>query len=215
MAIRTRSPKLLPALLGVSVLLGCHHAGVAKTGASQEAARGVTPEGLFEVGLLHARRGDSLRAEQYLSAARFQGYDEAATVYWLVRVCLAAGRYQSALRHAADYLREHPGHWVLRLVVATIYEALGKLGRARVELERVVESKPLEPLGHYRLAMLYQRLQPPGFARAMHHLEVYLELAPDGAHAEEAKDALRLAGTMRAENARVIVSPGDQIRKLP
>jgi Tfp pilus assembly protein PilF len=101
------------------------------------------------------------------------------------------------------------------LVVATIYEALGELGRARVELERVVEAQPLEPLTHYRLAMLYQRLRSPGLARAMHHLEIYLELAPDGVHAAEAKDALRLARTTRAENASVITRSGDPIGKLP
>jgi tetratricopeptide (TPR) repeat protein len=124
-----------------------------------------------------------------LSAARRKGYDEAAVVYWLVRVCISAGRYQSALSHAADYLRSHPSHWSLRLVVASIYEALGDLARARSELELIVRAQPEQALPRYRLAVLY-RTWLSNAALARPHLQAYLALSPDGAHAAEVKAAL-------------------------
>jgi tetratricopeptide (TPR) repeat protein len=136
-----------------------------------------------------ASRGDLLRAEHYLSAARRKGYDEAAVVYWLVRVCISGGRYQSALGHAADYLRKHPSHWSLRLVVASIYEALGDFARARSELELIVRAQPDQALPRYRLAVLYRAwLSDTELARP--HLQAYLALSPDGPHAAEVKAAL-------------------------
>jgi hypothetical protein len=53
----------------------------------------VTAEDLLFLAVSHARSGDLLRAEQYLSAARQRGHEEATVVYWLVRVCVAASRY--------------------------------------------------------------------------------------------------------------------------
>ena len=215
MPARPPSPAMPLALLALALVLGCQRADIRKTTSAEAVVPNVTPAALFEVALLHARRGDSLRAEQYLSAARAYGYDEAAATYWLVRVCLEAGRYQSARTHAIEYLRDHPGHWVLRLVVATIHEALGDLARARTELERVVESEPLEPLGHYRLAMLYRRLESSPESRTQSHLEAYLKLAPQGAHAEEVRDALRRPSTPLVDEVDSRGELRTQIGRLP
>ena len=91
----------------------------------------LTAEELFQVALFQAQRGDLFRAEQYLVAARTQGHDDATTTYWLVRVCVSAGRYHSALRHGQERLSRNPGDWRLRLVVASIHEALGEISKAR------------------------------------------------------------------------------------
>ena len=172
-----------------AMVTGCHHATLHQGPDLQAELTTVTAEDLFLLGVSHARSGDLLRAEQYLSAARQRGHDEAATVHWLVRVCVAASRYQSALAHAADYLRSHPTHWSLRLVVASIYEALGDVARARSELERIVRGEPERPLPHYRLAMLY-RSRDADRERAKAHLEDYLRLNPQGLHAPEVRSAL-------------------------
>lgn len=168
---------------------GCHHPTLHQGPDLQAELSSISAEDLFLLGVAHARSGDLLRAEQYLSAARQRGHDEAAAIYWLVRVCVAASRYQSALNHAAEYLRDHPAHWSLRLVVASIHEALGDLGRAESELEQIVRAEPDRALPHYRLAMLYRgREGEQGRSRA--HLEEYLRLSPQGPHAAEARSVL-------------------------
>ena len=178
---------LLPPCL--AMIGGCHHAMFHQGSELQAELTTVTSEDLFFLGVSHARSGDLLRAEQYLTAARQRGHDEASAIYWLVRVCVAASRYQSALRHAAQYLRDHPAHWPLRLVVATIHEALGDLVRAEAELEQIVRVAPDSPLPHYRLAMLYRRSEDDG-GRSKAHLQEYLKLMPRGPHAAEAQSIL-------------------------
>lgn len=174
-------------LMALALLFcGCHQKTHTLQPSVSEPLPFITAEELFRIGLFHAHRGDLLRAEQYLSAARERGHDEAATVYWLVRVCVSGGRYHSALRHAATYLRDHPDSWGLRLVIASIHEALGEFREAQLNLEHVVASRPHDPLAHYRLALLYRHRTPlPN--RALPHLRAYLELAPEGRHAAEVR----------------------------
>ncbi len=177
---------LLPCL---TIVGGCHHRTLYRGPELQAELSSISAEDFFLLGVAHARSGDLLRAEQYLSAARQRGHDEAAVVYWLVRVCVAASRYQSALNHSAEYLRDHPAQWSLRLVVASIYEAIGNLARAQSELERIVTAEPERALPHYRLAMLYRQGEADR-GRSMAHLEEYLRLTPQGPHAAEARSIL-------------------------
>ncbi len=186
-ARRLHSDGLHIALAFILSCLGCHHASVRRGPDVATELSDVATEDLFAIGISFGAAGDFLRAEQYLNAARQRGYEEAAVVYWLVRVCVAASRYESALRHSSDYLRRHPGDWPLRLVLASIHEALGDDSRARDELERIVESQPVQALPHYRLALVYLR-QADGRAGA--HLEEYLRLAPHGSHAAEVRSLL-------------------------
>lgn len=180
---------ILRILLGAMLLSGCHHAGWRTEPASENELPTLSSEELFEVAQFQARRGDLLRAEQYLTAARSAGYEQATVAYWLVRICVSAGRYHSALGHARDYLRDHPDNWSLRLVVASIHEALGDLKRAELELERIIRAQPARPLPRYRLGMLYRQatLDSP---RAVSQLQTYLYLAPDGPHAAEVRTVL-------------------------
>lgn len=189
MQMQLPNPRVLCAVCAGLLLAGCQHAAIRGGVDARREVHAITPEELFEVGLLQARRGDLLRAEQYLSAARSQGYDEPTVVYWLVRVCLAAGRYHSALDHASRHLRGDPANWRLRLVVASIHEALGDLDRARLELEHIVRAQPQSPLPRYRLGILYWS---QGFhtRSAAPHLEAYLALDPAGPHAAEVETLL-------------------------
>lgn len=186
-----RPSKALGLLLApcLAMIGGCHHTTLHQGSELQTELTTVTAEDLFLLGVSHARSGDFLRAEQYLTAARQRGHDAASAIYWLVRVCVAANRYHSALGHAAQYLRDHPTHWPLRLVVASIYEALGDLDRAESELEQIVRAAPESPLPHYRLAMLYRNREDDR-GRSKAHLEEYLELVPRGPHAAEAQSVL-------------------------
>lgn len=198
-------------LLGVLVLSfvaaapGCHHRTLHRGPELQAELTRVTAEDLFLLGVTHARSGDFLRAEQYLRAAQDRGHDQAAVAFWLVRVCLLASRYQSALGHASEYLRDHPGHWSLRLVVASIHEALGDVARAEAELQRIVRAEPDHPLPHYRLAMLYRkRNQSEALSRV--HLEEYLRLSPHGRHAAEV-ESLLVAQSEAGSGPRLLLRP--------
>ncbi len=176
-------------LLLLSLGCGCHQTAVRRQDAEEVALSGLSSDELFEIALFQARRGDFLRAEQYLSAARQEGHSEFEVVYWLVRVCVSAGRFHSALAHASEHLRAHPSNWRLRLVVASIHEALGDLWSAQLQLESIVDAEPNRPLPRYRLAMLYRRLHAVS-ERAVPHLKAYLALEPDGPHAAEVRMVL-------------------------
>ena len=189
MCIIPRSTRLLYATCFAVALCGCHQRALGRPALLDNELPAISSEELFQIALLQARRGDLLRAEQYLIAARTQGYDESTVAYWLVRVCVSAGRYHSALGHALGYLRIHPSDWRFRLIVASIHDALGDSARAQAELKTVVEAEPASPLPRYLLAMVY-RQQPVTSGDAVPHLEAYLDLDPNGPHAEEARAIL-------------------------
>ena len=192
----------------------CHHAPVRRRSDSQSELSVITGEDLFGLAMTHVQQSDLLRAEQYLNAARKSGYDEPMTVFWLVRVCVWAGRYHSALRHAASHLRDHPHNLSLRLVVASIHEALGNFELATSQLESIVEAAPRWALPRYRLGMLHRQTASP-MEWARFHLEAYLRLDPNGVHADEVGAALHdLAGIpatphLRPQPTRVDVRSGD------
>jgi len=201
---------------GFAILGGCHQATLYQKPDLQAELATIASQDLFLLAVSHAQSGDLLRAEQYLSAARHRGYNESAVTYWLVRVCVVASRYQSALGHAADYLREHPADWSLRLVVASIHEALGDVARAKSELKRVIIAQPARPLPHYRLAMLY-RDQEADHERARAHLEAYLRLTPEGPHAAEVRSALSEVIDV-STGPRLVLHPGPidaETREVP
>jgi len=185
-------PEMGLVTLGVYFVLlcaGCNHAGLHHSSGLSEELRAISAADLFKEGVAYALRGDTLRAEQYLNASKQRGHDPEAVVTWLVRVCVASSRYQTALTHATAYLRGNPSHWWLRFVVANIHDALGDIERARSELERVVEAKPERSLPHYRLGVLYrERLANQRLSKL--HFEEYLRLEPDGPHAAEVRAVL-------------------------
>jgi hypothetical protein len=89
-----------PVVLGVCLVLlcaGCNHAGLHHSSGLPEHLRMISAEDLFREGVAYALRGDTLRAEQYLNASKQRGHDPEAVVTWLVRVCVASSRYQTAL----------------------------------------------------------------------------------------------------------------------
>lgn len=150
----------------------------------------VEGEELFAQGVALAQRGDLIRAEQYLSAAMQRGYPEERVMPVLVRVLIASSRLRVALDYASPYLGRHPDDWALRYLVASIHLGMGEPQDARRQLVRVVEAAPDQPEPHYLLAVvLRDELMEP--VEAEPHFRRYLELAPSGEHAQEAREALR------------------------
>ncbi|MBK8169942.1 MAG: tetratricopeptide repeat protein [Sandaracinaceae bacterium] len=147
---------------------------------------GVEPALLFQQGETLANEGDLVRAEQYMSAALDRGYPEERGLPILVRVCVNASRIRAALQYATPFLERHPSNWALRFVVASLQLGLGHPDIARDELLRVVESAPDQPDPHYLLGVtLADNFQDAEGART--HFARYVQLAPRGAHAEEAR----------------------------
>jgi len=145
---------------------------------------------LFTRALELAELGEFIPAEQFLQAARAQGYPEEQVIKELVKVCLSSSRYDSALDYAVPYLERHPDAWELRQVVATIYIARGDGIAAHDELSELVVQRPDAPSPHYLLAIVL-RDDFRDHERAQASFERYLGLAPDGPHAPEARAWLR------------------------
>ncbi len=177
-----------------TALTGCAHSGESSTPTLATDLATLSAKDLFDEGVAYALRGDTLRAEHYLGLALRSGHDVDEVVCWLVRVCVASSRYRTALKHAETHLRDHPDDWWLRLVTASIHDALGDPGSALGDLEWVAAQRPQDPFVHYRLGLLYrERLDDHVSCR--HHFEHYLRLAPAGPHSAEVRAELE-AGLM-------------------
>ncbi|MEY4514307.1 MAG: hypothetical protein RLZZ450_6429 [Pseudomonadota bacterium] len=149
---------------------------------------------LWQRAVFLADRGDDFGAEQYFVAARGAGYPEQRVVRELVQVCAAAGRLEQAIIHARSYLDRNPEDWTLRHVLASIQFAKGDALAARFELGQVLEQQPAHAESVYLLALV-MRDGHADFAEAGKHLSRYLELAPEGPHAIEARAWLRRAAS--------------------
>lgn len=151
----------------------------------------VSAADLFRLGVATEEAGDSIRAEQYYSAAIERGHPETEAIPAILRVCVRASRYGDALDHAEPYLVRHPEEWSLRALVASIYMALDQPAEAERHLELVIAMAPEQPSGHYLMGVL-ARDSLHDRARARGYFARYLELAPDGEHAGEARLELML-----------------------
>ena len=144
---------------------------------------------LLGTGRALAAQGDALRAEQYLRAALEGGAPREDVLPLLISVCIASQRYRAAIADARLFLRDHPGASRLRFVLASLLAGIGDFPAAVDELTRIVSSEPEHELGHYALGVLYRdRLRHA--ERADHEFRAYLQLAPSGPHAEEARASL-------------------------
>lgn len=152
----------------------------------------VTAAQLFELGQQADASGDSIRAEQYYSAALERGYPESAVVPAILAVCIRASRFGDALDHAEPYLARHPEEWALHALVASIYLGLDQPTEALRHLALALEVAPDEPSPHYLMAVL-ARDGLADLGLAAEHWARYLELAPDGEHAAEARLEVRRA----------------------
>jgi predicted Zn-dependent protease len=185
---RVFSLSLLALLL---VLAGTFGGCVARAVPPGSAARveDVPAEQLYRTGVALLTRGDLTRAEQYLASALRAGHDERLTMQALLVTTVRASRLRSALTYATPYLAAHPRELALRQLVAAILLALGEEARAEHELTRVLSLEEESPEAHYLLALVLSRRGATA-EQTRPHLARYLELAPTGIHAEEARAEL-------------------------
>lgn len=185
-------------------LVGCVSSRESATHARSARDEQRTPGALYARGLDWARRGDMVRAEQYMALAVRGGYPERQALVAIVEACLAASRLRAALNYAEPYVRRHPDAWRVRLLVASIHAALGHDLVARDEMRRTLRHPEAGAETHYLLAwLLDERFGDEAGAREAY--TAYLAGAPHGEHVAEATAWLAEHGsrtTRRAEGPR-------------
>jgi tetratricopeptide (TPR) repeat protein len=180
---------LRQALVVLSLTLpACGSAAVQRDGAPAASRPGQEQQAwLFSQGVAAADRGDSVRAEQYLSLALDRGYPRARALPVLLKICLASSRLRAALDHAEPYLREHPEQDALRFLVANIHVGLGQQEQALAELDRLLRHNPGFEDAHFLRGALLLEAEP---TQAIEAFRAYLDAAPHGGHAPEARSRL-------------------------
>ena len=145
---------------------------------------------LFDAGKRFLAASDLVRAEQYLASALGQGFDERACVPPLLEATVRGSRLRSALSYAEPALIRHQNDRALRQLVAAIHLVLGDLKTAEQNLRKALAITDDQAESHYLLALVLGRRNGEPEER-VHAWQRYLELAPEGPHAEEARAALR------------------------
>ena len=144
---------------------------------------------LMQRGVEYANQGDLVRAEQYMAAALQRSGPPEQVLPRLLRVCFTAQRYRAGLEYARPYLERHPEAWALQYLVATIHMGLGEPASARARLDLVIRHNPTHAEAEFALGkVLRDDLNDPMSADP--HFRRYLELAPQGEHADEARVGL-------------------------
>jgi cytochrome c-type biogenesis protein CcmH/NrfG len=94
-----------------------------------------------------------------------------------------------AAQRAEDHLRKHPSSTRVRLLLASLYQAVDDYAQAVRQYRAVVQLEPSRASAHYALATA---LLEEGHDRqsADDHFRRYLELDPRGPYAERAQAAL-------------------------
>ncbi len=134
--------------------------------------------------------GDWLRAEQYYLRAEALGIPPEKIVQRIVRVLVAAQRYDEALDRCRHRLALAPSDRATRFVEAALYQALDRTMDAERELNLLVRTDAKDPQAWLALGRLYR----DGYndrARARQMFEKYLELAPSGDQAASVRFELQ------------------------
>ena len=176
--------------VAVTVAAGCVGPPEQQKRAMPDPIAEVPGEELYRRGMMLARHGDLLRAEQYVNAAIERGFPKERALPSLLKICVAASRLNDALRYAEPYMRDHPDDHRLRTLMASIHLGLGHVERAQEMLEQALATEPDDAPTHYLLGMLYGEVHED-MSLSEPHLRRYLELAPHGAHSAEVRGLLR------------------------
>lgn len=182
--------KYLCAVLGLTLTCAaCGAAPLHPSDARAEAEARLSSQQLLEVAAELERRGDFQRAEQYLVHALDQGADEDVVMPMLLSVYIGDRQYRLAAQRCEQFLRHHPERRELRLMLAALYEATGEYDNAVRQYELVLRAEPDHAKTHFALGTVLQE-QSPNRSSATRHFKRYLQLAPKGEHAAQAKAAL-------------------------
>jgi tetratricopeptide (TPR) repeat protein len=165
--------------------LGACAAAVPPSASPLERRLGTNPNDAgvnLELGAEAEAGGDLLRAEQYYLRAEALGVPAEKIVPRILRVLVAAQRYEEALARCKRRLAQAPEDRTTRFVEAALLVAVERPAEAEQELNGLMRTGPGDPEVYLALGKLYR----DAFAdrqRARGMFEKYLELAPRGAEA--------------------------------
>lgn len=170
----------------VSALLGACASQPKLDPVSQPSAESDNPSAteLLRLGREAARRGDAVRAEQYLALAIEQGGDARVVMPILLRACIKSSHLRTALNHAEPYLLANPEDDELRKLVATIHLGLGQTADARRELGLLLQRDENNPDAHYLLGVIASDHELPS-------ARLHLQLAIEHTRSEEQRIEIR------------------------
>jgi len=176
--------------IALLAIAGCGAAAPKPSEPMPDPLAGVPARVLYNRGLRHAKQGDDVRAEQYLTAALEHGAPAEKVLPALVEAAISGQRYRSALGYAEALIARGNADWTIHYLVATLRAGTGNEAGAKRILVQLLEDQPAAAAPRYLYAALL--IAEGGRGReARHNLEEYLELAPEGDHAAEARRLLR------------------------
>jgi len=179
----------------VALALGCVGCGRATeeppaTASGEDGAdEAAASRELVELGLAFARAGDSVRGEQYLSAALDAGADPNQALLALMQLCIKAGRFEAAAQYGEAYERDVLAKRELAMLLSGLYISLDQDDKAIKRLEQVAGDYPELALAHLLLGRLL-RQKERDLEQADAHFRGYLRLEPEGIYAREARASL-------------------------
>ncbi|WP_097654433.1 DUF2298 domain-containing protein [Candidatus Chloroploca asiatica] len=160
--------------------------------AELEAAHRANPtDGPIAFGLAERYRnlGRLDEAARILEAPALANPDDIGVLHLWGDILADAGRYREAEEAYLRAARRQPtsGNWN-KLGAALL--SWGEFDKAEIALSQAVAANPNEPEPYFRLGQLFREIGDRDRARAM--LETYLQLAPDGPWAAEARQLLQV-----------------------
>ncbi len=191
----------MPAILFVLASGGFAGCAASPSTPSQTPVVRETPENLVKQAEALAHLGETIRAEQYFSAALETGGAAEVILPKLVSVCVRAGRVRSAVSYAAPYLRQQPDNMSLRYLMATLYAGLGEFNRANRELEQILVRHPEHVLALRLSGML--ALERGDTITAEKRLQAFLLLEPTGPNASSVREELQQIQAIPATTAAI------------
>ncbi len=174
--------------------VGCGEAKSPSVEAAKAVEKGYAPERMLELGRAHRKSGDATRAEQEFASVlenkRASEEQRKAALRELLATCIEAQRFRVAIDYAEPELRRRPTDVALLRLVASLAAAVGEGLKARDLYERLLVVAPNDAESELALARVLRDAfaDRPG---ASEHFERYVQLAPNGPHAGEARAYLQ------------------------
>ncbi len=176
------------AVVGALVAVGCG-APASQPAKSAASSPLKDPAVLVEQAEAHARGGDFTRAQQYFAAAIAAGAKSKAVLPGLLKACIASGDLRLATEYAENELSRNPDDAHLRFLAGALEAQIGNRTAARDHLVKAAEELPRDANVQFSVATFF-RDDMQDRVEADPYFRGYLELAPLGEHAPEARGSL-------------------------
>ena len=131
--------RLMLVILAFAAVSGCAHLAAERAPGPERPQ--LTAAQLLAIAHASEQMGDNLRAQQYLLSALKRGADERSTVAALLRLYVADDQYPLAIDLAEDQVRRHPDDARLRMLLASLYDAIELDASAMEQYRRVSKWK--------------------------------------------------------------------------